>query len=91
MEHIEGRQEMSETAKKPTNYRTVAFRNRAGRHIRKAVDSIRAVVLTGEHYRGYYSPEDAKAIVEGLRAELDALERELSAAKPKTTFAWPTP
>ena len=77
---------------KPTkrNYRSVAFQNQAERGVRKVAEGLRTLDQAARKYRGHYSPEETKALLEHLRAQVDALEAEMREKQP-TRFAWPRP
>ena len=71
--------------------RSQAFRNKAERGVAKAIDGIHAVALAASHYRGYFTPEEAKAITESLRAAVDSLEQSLVSKPMPAGFSWPLP
>lgn len=74
------------------DYRKQAFRNKAERGVKKAMDAINSIGLAAQQYRGRFDDEDAKAVLAALRGAVDGLEAELF-PQPRTmmTFRWPTP
>ena len=73
------------------DYRKQAFRNQAERAVKKPRAAIDSIALAGQHYRGRFEQEDAKAVLAALRGSVDALEAELLGERPvRGRFRWPT-
>jgi len=71
--------------------RQQSFRNCAERAMSQAAKALLQLGRSADRYRGHYTPGDANAIVQRLKAELAILEGKLTVEEAaQSRFSWPS-